>query len=73
MMLRYFIRIPDTATAESDRTANALLARGYKECNHDYYMTWRQLNDGARRAELVREDTLTIQRMSYAERVRRGV
>ncbi len=72
-MMRYFVKIPQTAAAESDHTANGLLARDYKECDHDYYITWRRLNDGARQAELVREESLAIQRMSYAERVRRGV
>lgn len=72
-MLRYFIRIPAIAAAESGAAAERLIARGYKECSHDYYMTWWALNDAARRAELVRENAQAIQKMSYAERVRHGV
>lgn len=72
-MIRFFIRIPDIAAAESDRAAERLIERGYKECSHEYYITWWTLNDHARRAELVREGAQAIQQMSYAERVRRGV
>lgn len=73
-MLRYFIRIPDIAVAESDRTADRLIARGYKECTHDYYATWWALNNAARIEQLGREDVQeAIQKLNYAERVRRGV
>ena len=72
-MLRYFIKIPQIAVAEHDATAERLIARGYKECPRSYYMTWWTLNDGARQAALAREDARAIQRMSYAERVRRGI
>ena len=72
-MLRYFIKIPHIAAAEQDDTAARLIARGYKECPRDYYMTWWTLNDAARQATLVRENAEAIRRMSYAERVRRGI
>lgn len=73
-MIRYFIRIPDIAAAESDATAERLIERGYKECSHDYYATWWALNNAARLEQLGREDVQeVIQKLSYAERVRRGV
>ena len=73
MILRYFVKIPLIAVAESDATAERLIARGYHECTRAYYMTWWAMRDGARQAELVKEDAVAIQKMSYAERVRRGV
>ena len=72
-MLRYFVKIPQIAAAEHDATVARLIARGYKECPRAYYMTWWTLNDAARQAALVREELKAIQRMSYAERIRRGV
>ncbi len=51
--MRYFIRIPDLACAETDATAARLIARGYKECGRAYFLTWWELHDAARIAELI--------------------
>lgn len=55
MELRYFVKLPDIACAETDATADRLLTRGYKECGRAYYLRIWQLRDDARRAQLARE------------------
>jgi len=72
-MIRYFVRIPNIAAAETDVAAERLIERGFKECSRRYYMTWWQLNDDARQSEIAKEDALKRQCMSYEERVRRGI
>lgn len=54
--MRYFIRIPNIACAETEAAAKRLEARGLKECPREYYMVWWRLHDEARQAELARED-----------------
>ncbi len=52
MTLRYFVRLPAIACAESEGTAARLLQQGYKECPRAYYMRIWQLRDEARQATL---------------------
>jgi hypothetical protein len=51
--MRYFIKIPDLAIAETDETAARLIEKGYKECPRAYLLTWWELRDAARGAELI--------------------
>lgn len=59
MELRYFVKLPNIAAAETAETADRLLTRGYKECGRAYYMCIWQLRDDARRAQLAREEAMT--------------
>lgn len=44
-MLRYFIRIPDIAAAESDETAARLIAHGYARCGPSAFRAAWQARD----------------------------
>ena len=52
--MRYFIKIPAIAAAESDAAAERLIARGYQECPRAYFMTWWRLRDAACGSEMER-------------------
>lgn len=58
MELRYFVKLPDIACAESDAAAKRLLACGYHESTRAYYLRIWQLRDGARQAVLAREEEM---------------
>lgn len=76
-MIRYFFlktKIETSiAAAETGKTADKLIARGYLECDRAYYVTWWQLRDRARKAVLAQEDADAFRRLTYDQRVRLGV
>lgn len=73
--MRYFIHASGaTAVAEADESAARLQARGYIECGAAVHAAVWAGRNTERLAQLRIEDArAAIQRMSYAERVRRGI
>jgi hypothetical protein len=73
MIIRYFVRGADTASAESKGCAARLLDAGFVECTQAAYSFARAQRDNARRLAMQAEQAAEIQRMTYAERVKAGV
>ncbi len=55
MTLRYFVKLPAIACAESEGAAQRLIGQGFHECGRAYYVRIWALRDGARQAQLARE------------------
>jgi hypothetical protein len=72
-MLRYYRRGTRTRTAETRRYAQRLTRHGWRRCTPGAHREAWRARDGAGYARAVGDAAATIQRMTYAERVKLGI